>query len=410
MFAERCSLKEFGIEDLSISMEYLTRTFSSVVKDLLRRRSPNGTPLSLHACSYVVALRSLSSSVMKNNNENGDQSDPQPIKTKRKGNVNLDLAETNREEILRELNSRSLEELTNTKGIGKSKAVSLVEYRDNFGTFKNIEELFHVKGFGIAFFRKLEETGKLASVKKKTSKGLEKIQELLVDNKREVISEIVSIDIGFQNAAWIHMDENKQVLGWSRAEIQKPRPYNPAVFRPLVQEFVDTVPRTDVYVIEMQSHRIGKQTAALLPFAVHLRVFEAMLTCLLPGLVIPFDPQYTSKHFCLPTGNSKKRAAVNLVESLFLDRRNEEPFEAQCEQFLKEQQGMTGSVELVESVIDKPNSRFPGNNNKPLLQISREFTNYFKSADKKDDLSDCLLQALAFFDLVVERRDNNIPL
>ena len=97
MFAERCSLNEFGIEDLSISMEYLTRTFSSVVKDLLRRRSPNGTPLSPHACSYVVALRSLSSSVMKNNNENGDQSDPQSIKTKRKGNVSLDLAETNRE-------------------------------------------------------------------------------------------------------------------------------------------------------------------------------------------------------------------------------------------------------------------------------------------------------------------------
>ena len=49
-----------------------------------------------------------------------------------------------------------------------------------------------------------------------------------------MISEIVSIDIGFQNAAWVHMGENKQVLGWSRAEIQKPRPYNPAVFRPLV--------------------------------------------------------------------------------------------------------------------------------------------------------------------------------
>ena len=48
------------------------------------------------------------------------------------------------------------------------------------------------------------------------------------------VSEIVSIDIGFQNAAWVHIDEHKQVLGWSRAEILKPKPYNPAVFRPLV--------------------------------------------------------------------------------------------------------------------------------------------------------------------------------
>ena len=154
----------------------------------------------------------------------------------------------------------------------------------------------------------------------------------------------------------------------------------------------------------MQSHRIGKQTAALLPFAVHLRVFEAMLTCLLPGVVIPFDPHYTSKHFCLPSGTGKKRAAVNLVESLFVDRTNEEPFEVQCEQFLKEQQGMGGSEDFVESFIDSPPGR-SGGNNEPLLRISPEFINYFKACDKKDDLSDCLLQAIAFFDLVVNSRN-----
>lgn len=167
---------------------------------------------------------------------------------------------------------------------------------------------------------------------------------------------------------------------------------------------MNKVPKTDIYVVEMQSHRIGKQTASLLPFAVHLRVFEAMLTCLLPGLVIPFDPLYTSKHFCLPVGTKKKRAAVNLVESLFRDRKNEEPFEAQCEQFLKEQQGMEGSEDFVQSFIDNPPGSFAGNNNKPLLQVSPKFVDYFKSCAKKDDLSDCLLQALAFYDLIVESR------
>ena len=142
---------------------------------------------------------------------------------------------------------------------------------------------------------------------------------------------------------------------------------------------MNKVPKTDIYVVEMQSHRIGKQTASLLPFAVHLRVFEAMLTCLLPGLVIPFDPLHTSKHFCLPVGTKKKRAAVNLVESLFRDRKNEEPFEAQCEQFLKEQQGMEGSEDLVESFIDNPPGSFAGSNNKPLLQVSPKFVDYFKA-------------------------------
>lgn len=90
------------------------------------------------------------------------------------------------QEILVELNSRSLEELSNTKGIGKSKAAFLVEYRDNLGPFKIVEELFQVKGFGKAFFQRLEETGELEAVQKKTSKGFETIQELLVRNKKEV--------------------------------------------------------------------------------------------------------------------------------------------------------------------------------------------------------------------------------
>lgn len=391
-------------------MEYSARLLSCCFTDLLRQRSYRGRFLIPRAFAcFHCTLRSFTSTVVMTNVSGKEgQSDPQTTyktKRKRKGEIILNLPETKKEEILGKLNSCSLEELSNTKGIGKSKAAALVEHRDSFGMFKNIEELIHIKGFGKAFFQRLEETGELTAVEKKRSKGLEKIQELLAHHKIEMIPDIVSIDIGFQNAAWVHMDKNKQVLGWSRAEILKPKPYNPAVFRPLVQSFVNSVPKTDIYVVEMQSHRIGKQTAALLPFAVHLRVFEAMLNCLLPGVVIPFDPQYTSKHFCLPTGNSKKRAAVNLVESLFLDRRNEEPpFEVQCEQFLKEQQGMGGSEDLVESLIDNPPSRFAGNNNNPLLQISPKFINYFKSADKKDDLSDCLLQALAFFDLVVERK------
>nr|XP_058955484.1 transcription elongation factor, mitochondrial-like [Pocillopora verrucosa] len=356
--------------------------------------------------AFSISFRSSASTTsVTNAAEKKEKNDPQSIlKNKTVGTVEVDLPDARKQVILKELNSRSLEELSNTKGIGKVKAVSILDYRDNFGPFQSVEDLFQIKGFGSAFFKNLQEAGGLAAVKRKTSKGLETIWEQLAQNKKDVISEIVSIDIGFQNAAWVRMDKDKKVLGWSRAEIIKPKPYNPAVFQPLVQQFVNRVPKTDIYVVEMQSHRIGKQTAALLPFAVHLRVFEAMLTCLLPGLVIPFDPLYTSKHFCLPVGRTKKRAAVNLVESLFQDRKNEEPFESQCEQFLKEQQGMEGSEDFVESFIDDQMSGFPGNSNKPLLQVSPQFVNYFKSCDKKDDLSDCLLQALAFYDLVVENR------
>lgn len=88
--------------------------------------------------------------------------------------------------ILKELNSRSLEELSNTKGIGKVKAVSILEYRDNFGPFQSVEDLFQIKGFGSAFFKNLQEAGGLAAVKRKTSKGLETIWEQLAQNKKDV--------------------------------------------------------------------------------------------------------------------------------------------------------------------------------------------------------------------------------
>lgn len=70
----------------------------------------------------------------------------------------------------------------------------------------------------------------------------------------QVISEIVSIDIGFQNAAWVRVDKDKQVLGWSRAEILKPKPYNPAVFRPLVSSHVDCFAVLSVSYLDVLSN------------------------------------------------------------------------------------------------------------------------------------------------------------
>ena len=90
------------------------------------------------------------------------------------------------QKILRELNNRTFEELSNTTGIGKNKATTLMQYRENFGSMKLVDELFQVKGFGSAFLKKLEEMGELPPVKKKTPKGLETIWELLKHNDKEV--------------------------------------------------------------------------------------------------------------------------------------------------------------------------------------------------------------------------------
>lgn len=185
-----------------------------------------------------------------------------------------------------------------------------------------------------------------------------------------------------------------------------------------IQAFVDSLPKTDAYIVEMQSHRVGKHAVALLPFVLHLRIMEAMIHCLLPPPVIPLDPHYTSKYFGLPTGHAqKKKAAVSLVQSLFLERQ-ELAIEEECESFLKEKSGLEGSEAIVEGLVGNPVSS-DGQDGQTIiedgelvvpsstcpnfkLQISGELIEYFQSCKKKDDLSDCLLQALAFFNLLSE--------
>ena len=41
-------------------------------------------------------------------------------------------------------------------GVGESKALSIIEYRNNVGGFKSIEEIKNVRGIGDAAFEKIK--------------------------------------------------------------------------------------------------------------------------------------------------------------------------------------------------------------------------------------------------------------
>ncbi len=48
------------------------------------------------------------------------------------------------------INTATVEELENLKGVGTAKAKAIVAYREQFGEFESVEELMEVKGIGEA--------------------------------------------------------------------------------------------------------------------------------------------------------------------------------------------------------------------------------------------------------------------
>lgn len=55
------------------------------------------------------------------------------------------------------LNSATQAELEAVKGVGPSKAKAIIAYREKNGSFKSVDELAQVKGFGLISVNKLKD-------------------------------------------------------------------------------------------------------------------------------------------------------------------------------------------------------------------------------------------------------------
>ncbi len=72
---------------------------------------------------------------------------------------NKDVSDENENPIkeIININTATIEELQNLSGVGESKALAIIAYREEFGKFKSIEEIKNVKGIGDGVFEKIKD-------------------------------------------------------------------------------------------------------------------------------------------------------------------------------------------------------------------------------------------------------------
>lgn len=259
-------------------------------------------------------------------------------------------------ELLDIFNTYSAKQLQAMKGIGRVKTGLIMDYRAANGTFENLNQIKQMKGFSSKIIKDLQKPENHMSHHKSS---------LIDEDLRESLSSIVSIDLGFKNFAYVHMNRDFVILDWHKLSF-------PSVIAANLQQTYENIlgirqclPTADVYVIE-QASAIPNHGASF-NTGIPLRILEALLYCVLqPQKVVSMNARTVQSYFNLSKGRHKKADAV-------------------------------------KKVLDLINGQSLYHNVTFTSQQIAEFVNN----RKKDDLSDCLLQALTFYDKEVFDHHNN---
>uniref|UniRef100_A0A670IDI1 Transcription elongation factor, mitochondrial n=1 Tax=Podarcis muralis TaxID=64176 RepID=A0A670IDI1_PODMU len=191
----------------------------------------------------------------------------------------------------------------------------------------------------------------------------------------QTASSIVSIVFGTRKIAWAHVNRRLAVQDWQQQECTMfmKGAYMPAVYLEEISSVISRLPEADFYVLEKSG--LSALNANLFPVTLHLRTVEAMLYALLQK-TFSQDGQYkvlsmarsaVGKHFELMVGDSRT-SGIDLVKQF-----------------------------LLESVTHA----------EPRVSFSREqVVNYRNvlSSNKQwrdEELCDSLLQAIAFYELLI---------
>ncbi|XP_074045076.1 transcription elongation factor, mitochondrial isoform X2 [Macrotis lagotis] len=285
--------------------------------------------------------------------------------------------------ILQVLNTASENELAAFTFLRGRKSVNIIKHREKHGPFQDLESLMEVPLFQYKITVKvcdsiLQPESNRNKKHKRISENwaLGKIIKPRIERKKlKAANSVVSIVFGKEKIAWAHLDSKLTVLDWQQGNNFKlMKETDTPVYLEKISSVVSEIPEADFYILEKRKFPL--QQTALFPVALHFHVVEAMLFSLLnksfaqdgEHRVLSMSRTMVGKHFGLMLG-SLRTSGVTMVQ-----------------QFLSD-----------STVKAEPRVTFPPES----VVRYRSMVEITDGRERREELWDSLLQAVAFYELLV---------
>ncbi|XP_013358917.1 PREDICTED: transcription elongation factor, mitochondrial, partial [Chinchilla lanigera] len=281
--------------------------------------------------------------------------------------------------ILRVLNTASNKELEAFKLLRGRKSINIIEHREKFGPFQNLESLMNVPLFQYkTIVRVCHSILCPETEKKKKFPENRQLRNLIKPNiareRLKAANSIVSVVFGTRRIAWAHLDRTLEVLDWQHNDcwMLRSKTHPSSVYLEEISSVISKMPKADFYVLEKTALPI--QNSTLFPILLHFHITEAMLYALLNKTfaqdgqhhVLSISRNAVGKHFELMIGDSR-----------------------------------TSGKELVQQFISDSVLKAEPRVSFPKDKVVHYRDRFLSNSYRIEELYDSLLQAVAFYELVV---------
>ncbi|KAI8989303.1 ribonuclease H-like domain-containing protein [Pilobolus umbonatus] len=208
------------------------------------------------------------------------------------------------------------------------------------------------------------------------------VTHLTESGQMKVNSPVLSIDLGYRNFAYCYLSGENEIIDWNRVDFDLPS-FHPSVVAPVVRTFIKDrivthLKGAGAVIVEQQRAR-SNGAHTVLETTLRVNAVEGIL--------------WTGLYEAVESVDKKNMLMVPLIRQL-VDKAWEDELNSVAIDNQKTLSKLKSKYNLKKQTSALLVQKWLDENKD--IQCDTEFKNLFESAKKKDDLSDCLIQAVAW--------------